>query len=44
MSFPLPLHSQFPRPGVVQHENDTVLAFVMILHLYSVVTSSHETC
>jgi hypothetical protein len=43
MLFLVALHLHFPRPGVLQYENDAVLAFIVVLHLYSIVTSN-KTC
>jgi hypothetical protein len=36
------LRSQFPRPGVLQHENDAVLALIVVPHLYSVASLSQN--
>jgi hypothetical protein len=41
---PVLLRLQFLRPGVLQHENEAVLVFVVVPHLYSVETLSHKTC
>jgi hypothetical protein len=40
--FPVLLCSQFPRPDVLQHKNDAVLAFTMAPHLYSVASLSQN--
>jgi hypothetical protein len=42
--FPVLLYSQFLRSGVLQHENYVVLVFAVVLQLYSIATSSYETC